>query len=185
MTKLVDIGFVKIHGEPHGEMEVFKIKYGQCKIDTYEKVGATGVKLPSAILVNKSILFDNSLQAPSICRHNGKLFISWAGTGNNRINIMSSSNGINFTNKVTLAETCFGSPCIKSHNGKLYLAWTGTDAAHRLNILSSLNGIAFSNKSTFGDTSIDGPSLESYNGNLFISWTGTDAAHRLNVAQII
>jgi hypothetical protein len=172
-------------GTTWGDGGYFRISYGECKIDEFEKVGISGIILPQPILANKVTLFDTSLNTPCICRHNDRIYIAWTGVGNNRINLMSSVNGINFTNKVVLNDTCIGSPSITSHNGKIYLAWTGTDPQHRLNVMSSVDGISFGNKATFGDTSIDGPSLSSFQGKLFISWAGTDPSHRLNVAEII
>jgi len=163
------------------------------KIDDLRSNGAvtciSGAAAPTPRLIpveiDKVTLGDTSSQAPSICLHNGTLFLAWTGTGNNEINVMSSVDGIHFVNKVTLGETSFSKPAICSHNNQLYLAWTGTDGNHSLNVLSSADGIHWGNKVTMGDNSIAAPALASFNGKLYIGWTGTDNNHSLNVMSSV
>jgi C1A family cysteine protease len=160
----------------------FKIAYGECQIDSFTKIGVTGVVVSNPKReFNKVTLGDTSNFAPSICLHNGKVFIAWTGVGNNKINIMSSADGRAFANKATLGDTATGSPSITSFNGLLYLAWTGTDGRHSLNVMSSANGTSFANKVTLGDTSFTAPSIAAFKGKLYLSWTGNDARHSLNV----
>jgi C1A family cysteine protease len=169
-------------GSAWGMGGFFKIAYGQCQIDSFEKIGVTGVVIPNPQhVVSKVTLGEASFFAPAITQLNGHVYIAWTGVGNNQLNVMSSGNGVNFVNKATLGEIAVGSPALTSFNGKIYLAWTGTDARHSLNIMSSVDGINFGNKVTLADSSFTAPALGTFNGRLYLAWTGNDSRHSLNV----
>lgn len=106
----------------------------------------------------------------------GRLFVAWTGT-DGRLNLISSTNGRDFGNKVTLSEMSNTAPALTDFRGKIYIAWRGTDG--RLNVMSSTNGRDFGEKVTLGETSDLAPTLEVFNSSLHIAWTGTDG--RLNV----
>ena len=131
---------------------------------------------------------ETSQFAPAIAEFNAKMYIAWTEAQSvHRLDIESSSDGVNFGNKVTLPETSrkdsltFGvDPALASSNGRLFIAWEGTD--NRLDLESSSNGVNFGNKVTLPETSNaaalstfkPGPALTSLLGCLYIAWKGTD-----------
>jgi peptidoglycan hydrolase-like protein with peptidoglycan-binding domain len=133
------------------------------------------------VMYGKVILGDTSLSGPALAAFNGRLYIAWRGVGNNRLNVMSSADGVTWQNKVTLTDTTFFRPALGILGGRLVMGWTGTDAQRRLNIIQSTDGTNWGNKITLGETSIEGPELCSFGSNLLLTWTGTDAQRRVNV----
>jgi len=128
-------------------------------------------------------LAETSESGPALTTFNDRLYIAWAGT-DGRLNVMSSSDGVNFSGKVTLSEFSFVAPALTLFQGRLTIAWTGTDG--RLNIMSSSDGINFGDKVTLEETSNAAPALVTaalvdlpLPGRLYLGWTGTDG--RLNV----
>jgi hypothetical protein len=119
--------------------------------------------------------------------------IACALTGTNRhLNVISSSDGTNFRDKVTLAEeTATDSPALAVFGGKLYLAWAQSLGGD-LNVLTSLDGVNFESKLTLpersywflwkpltGEVRRTGPALATFDGKLYIAWASTDK--RLNL----
>lgn len=137
----------------------------------------------------KVTLGDTSPVGASLAVFKGRLYLAWSGTGNQQLNVMSSGDGFNWSDKVTLGETSFARPVLTEYVytkltipvHTLVLGWVGTDPAHRLNTLSSPDGKSWGGKHTLDQTSIDAPALASYQGQLYIAWTGTNSAHNLNV----
>jgi hypothetical protein len=120
-----------------------------------------------------------SNETPALAVFNGRLYIAWTGregvfNDDRFVNIMSTSNGVNWGNKVTLPELTHSEtgPALAAFDGQLYVAWTGKD--HHLNVESSSNGVSWGNKVTLPETSQEDPGLASFNGRLFIGWKGTD-----------
>ena len=101
----------------------------------------------------------------------GKLFIAWRGTGNNRLNVMSSTNGTTFGNKVTLTDTTPSGPALVGLGAKLLLAWRGV-GNNQLNVMQSTNGTAFSHKVTLGETTVSRPGLHASGGRAILTWQG-------------
>ncbi len=93
----------------------------------------------SITLGGKNTLPDTSPQAPSLCAHNGMLFLAWKGDGNDNINvaqvILSGNAVTGLTKKLVLGEQTPGSPALASFNGRLYLAWKG-DSNDNLNLIA-------------------------------------------------
>jgi hypothetical protein len=92
----------------------------------------------------KATLSETSLSGPSLAHEYvptsslpDRLFIGWTGTGNNRLNYMSTpSTGNNFGGKVTLNETGYnGIALFSPADGDLKIGWAGTDPQHHLNLI--------------------------------------------------
>ena len=133
---------------------------------------------------NKVTLGDTSPVSPSLASLDGRLYLAWKGNGNNKLNVMySTDNGKTFGNKYTSTETSTDSPVLCVHNGKLYIAWEGV-GNNKLNVaqvtISGNKITGFSNKVTLGDTSSARPSLASFNGRLYLAWKG-NGNNNLNV----
>jgi hypothetical protein len=146
--------------------------------------GQTGYQLQSKVtLVGDT---SNNL-TPAATVFNGRLYLAWTGA-DGHLNVISSADGVKFTNKVTLGDTSNVGPTLAGFNGRLYLGWTGLDG--HLNVESSADGMSFSNKVTLGDTSLLStptpgkfqdlsPALATFGGRLYLAWTGADT--HLNV----
>lgn len=140
----------------------------------------------------KVVLADTSLDGPALWTSPTgamRAVIAWTGTdGAHRLNYMTSSNGLAFTNKHTLNETSPFRPAIAAvstdANPTVELAWTGTDAAHHVNLLSGVPGLGYT-KVTLHETSFTAPSLALNGGTVYLAWAGTDANHSLNVVPIL
>ncbi len=130
----------------------------------------------------KTILGERSAFGPAIAEFGGRLYLAWTGTDEQRhLNVMSSSDGVHFRNKITLGETSSGRPAIAEFGGRLYLAWTGTDEQRHLNLISSSDGVSFSNKVTLSESASAGPAIAEFGGRLYLAWTGTDEQRHLKL----
>lgn len=140
----------------------------------------------------KVTLADTSIDGPALWTSptgSMRAVIAWTGTdAAHRLNYMTSSNGLSFTNKHTLRETSPFRPAIAAvntdPNPTVEIAWTGSDAAHHLNLLSGIPGLGFV-KATLRDTSFTAPSLALNGGTIYLAWAGNDTNHSVNVVPIL
>lgn len=139
----------------------------------------------------KVVLPETSINAPGFFSYVNQptagTVIAWAGTdATHHLNVMTSADGLHYSNKITLGETSIRRPAVarmpKAAGGAVILAWTGVDANRSLNVLFDVYGSR--QKLTLADNSFTSPALAIFNGNLLLAWTGTDASHSLNVRQI-
>jgi hypothetical protein len=128
---------------------------------------------PSETEYEKVTLTETSEAAPGIAAFEGSFYLAWTGT-DGRLNLVRSSDGLHFQDKITLSERSqhMASPSLTVFEGKLYLAWNGAD--QHLNVISSSDGRSFGNKVTLGETSYVGPVVAAYGGKLYLAWTGTN-----------
>ena len=133
----------------------------------------------NALYPLKSIMGDTSTNGPALTTRGNTVLMGWTGTGNLRINFMTSSNGLNFGNKVTLNDTSPAALGLTVFNNKFFVAWIGV-GNNRLNIMQSSNGLNWTNKVTLNDTSQSAPSLIAFNNKLHIAWRGV-GNNQLNV----
>lgn len=142
--------------------------------------------------LSKVVLADTSIDGPALWTSptgTMRAVIAWTGTdAAHRLNYMTSSNGLSFTNKHTLNETSPFRPAIAAvstdPNPTVEIAWTGTDAAHHVNLLSGVPGLGYA-KVTLRETSFTAPSLALNGGTVYVAWAGTDANHSVNVVPIL
>jgi hypothetical protein len=137
----------------------------------------------NAIYPRKSTLGDTSTNGPALVTRNGQVLLGWTGTGNLRLNFMSSTNGLTFSNKVTLGDISPASLALAVFQNRFVVAWIGV-GNNQLNVMQSSNGISWGNKVTLGDTSESAPSLAVLGSQLFISWRGV-GNNRLNVMRSV
>ena len=142
-----------------------------------------------------AVLGDTSEHSPAAAMFHDQLYLAWTGEGDHNLNVIASTDGQNFANRVTLDgsrpgapnETSEGSPALAVFNDRLYLAWTG-EGDHNLNIISTNNGQDFGNKVTLdgsrpgvpNETSEESPALAVFNNRLYLAWTG-QGGHNLNI----
>jgi hypothetical protein len=148
--------------------------------------------MPAAVSITRKVVLDEtSVTAPGffsyVNQSSSGTVIAWAGTESaHRLKVMTSTDGLHYTNKITLRENSIDRPDVTrlppAAGGVVVLAWRGTDAAHRLNVLFDVYGSQ--KKLTLDETSFVTPAITAYQGNLLLAWTGTDANHSLNVLPI-
>jgi photosystem II stability/assembly factor-like uncharacterized protein len=140
---------------------------------------------------DRKIFNDTSTHAPAVASHNGQLFLSWKGSGNENLNTahvyttdVLGIDGIEgLEGKVTLGDTSEQSPALASHNGRLFLAFKGAGNDDLNLMFSKDDGASFQGKMTFPETSEQSPAIASHNGRLFFAWTGRGDGN-LNVAKV-
>ncbi|NVK78978.1 hypothetical protein [Streptomyces morookaense] len=133
-------------------------------------------------LTDKVVLGDTSDEAPALVSHDGRLFLSWKGSGNPQLNLMfSDDDGATFQGKVVFGDTSPHGPSLASQTDGLFLGWTG-EGDGNLNVAQvalfadSQGGFGIEgleNKVVLGDTSDAGPALVSLNGTLYLAWRGS------------
>ncbi len=148
----------------------------------------------------KVTLADTSIDGPALMRtYSPATVIAWTGRdAAHHLNLMTSSDGLQYGNKITLPETSLWRPAIAfidTGRGAPYytilLAWTGTDKAHTLNLeFIQMPGYKVTQKITFwGETSFTAPALASVNhdvnSDVYLAWAGDDSAHTLNVIRLL
>lgn len=133
---------------------------------------------------NVVTLADTSHQSPAVAYLNGRYYLAWAGQGNNRISLLSSTTpDFRDAARALAEETCQGPPALTAFAGRIWIAWTGTDPARTLSVMS-FDG-SFRGKTVLPATSSASPALLTAGGRLFIIWAGTDAQRRLNIAELL
>ncbi len=99
----------------------------------------------NAIYPRKSTLGDTSSNGPALTTRNNQVLLGWTGSGNLRLNFMSSNDGLTFGNKVTLGDTSPASLAVAVFQNRFVVAWIGV-GNNRLNVMQSNNGLSWSNK---------------------------------------
>ncbi|QQE89513.1 hypothetical protein [Azotobacter chroococcum] len=141
--------------------------------------------------IEKKVFSDTTTHALSLAVHNGRLVLTWKGSGNENLNAAKvhtiealGMDGIeSLEEKVVLGDTSEQAPALASHNGRLFLGWKGAGNDNLNLMFSDDNGATFKGKITFSDTSYHAPALASHNGRLFLAWTGRGDGN-LNVAKV-
>lgn len=116
--------------------------------------------------------------------------IAWAGTDSrHRINVMTSSDGLSYGNKLTLNQETTDRPALAREPGRdggaIAIAWRGTDSHHWLNVLYDPYGVHGQPRQLVtGQTSFTSPAIAFFQGKLLLAWTGSDPGHHLNVMSI-
>lgn len=144
-------------------------------------LSAGDIRAINALYPRKAILGDTSSNGPALTTRSNTVLLGWTGSGNLRLNFMTSTNGLNFSNKVTLNEVSPVSLGLTVFNNKFFVAWIGV-GNNRINIMQSSNGLNWTNKVTLNDTSLSAPSLTVFNNNLFLAWRGV-GNNQLNVMR--
>jgi hypothetical protein len=143
----------------------------------------------------KVVLGETSIDGPAIASMGNGTVLAWTGTDTiHHLNIMTSTDGLYYSNKHILPETSLWRPAVLFITsgralpyGTIVVAWTGTDRAHTLNLeLISTPAFKVTKKITYwGETSFTAPALAAINrdvnSDIYLAWSGTDGAHTLNV----
>jgi hypothetical protein len=134
-------------------------------------------------LESKLTLHEAARGRPALAAdEDGRLLLAWAATGlPSRLYIMSSTDGIAWSNKAPLQETTSNTPAVASDRGRVFVAWTGDDRNRSVNLVSTADAKfrAWDEKLVFSESSLAGPALAVGGGRLYLAWTGLD--RRLNV----
>jgi hypothetical protein len=145
----------------------------------------------------KVVLPEMSIDGPGLWTNpvtTPKAILAWTGTDTaHRLNLLTSNDGLHYSDKHTLPETSLWRPGVTFDQGgrgapygQIAVAWTGTDSAHTLNVeYIAAPDFTVTKKFTFqGETSFTAPSVAFINDDLYLAWAGTDRAHTLNTLHI-
>ncbi|HET9110844.1 MAG TPA: hypothetical protein VFN78_08475 [Ktedonobacterales bacterium] len=143
-------------------------------------------------IVQKLTLPQTSIDGPALWTSDTGTIrgeIAYTGTDPaHRLNVMTSADGIHYSDKRILSETSFARPALVrfgSNSGDgIALAWTGNDRNHSLNVFVGNPGFGYT-KLTLKDYSPTAPALVWNGAYLYLAWVGVDANHSLNVARIV
>ncbi len=114
---------------------------------------------------------------------NGLVYLAWTDA-TQHLNIISSSDGQTFGNKVTLDATSPVGPALAFGNGRLCLAWVAA-GSFLLNVISWGDLIHFSDPTNVALNESTGaaPELSFINGTLYVLWRGTDENRTLHIME--
>jgi hypothetical protein len=80
---------------------------------------------------DKVTLDETSSSGPALGSYRDRLFLSWNGVGNNKLNVIYSlDRGRSFMGRYTSPETSRFAPALVSHGNALFIAWTGQGDDH-------------------------------------------------------
>ena len=84
-------------------------------------------------------LAETSDWGPALTVFNNQLILGWTGSGNNYLNLMTSSDGGQTWGPVTTiaSQTANGAPTFAVLGNVLYIAWAGTGSNHYLNVMQT------------------------------------------------
>jgi len=118
-----------------------------------------------------------SKTSPSLTYFNNKFYIAWT-TLQNYLNIMSSSDGVNWGNKIkfkTEPNTAISNdgPSLLVANNRLYIIWSGAGSQHRLFWMSTANGTTWTAREEVRDSgsSNHSPSITYFKNKFYVGWT--------------
>lgn len=144
----------------------------------------------------KVTLADNSIDGPAIATtYAPATVLAWTGTdASHHLNLLISSDGLHYTNKMILPETSLWRPALAfidsgrgAPYGTIVLAWTGTDSGHTLNVeFISTPSYTVTQKITYwGESTFTAPAVMTVNGDInsdvYLGWSGNDGSHSLNI----
>ena len=145
----------------------------------------------------KVILPDTSIDGASLWTsptNSIRAVIAWTGTDTqHHLNIMTSADGLHYTNKHILPFTSLWRPAVVfnvSERGEPYgniiVAWTAPTTPHVLKVTYiSMPGFSVARTLTLGeDTSFTAPSITLLNDTVYVAFAGNDANHSLNIRTI-
>lgn len=115
---------------------------------------------------------ETSNYRPSLAGLNNLFYIAWTGT-DGRINIESSTDGLNWGSKVVSSETSQTAPSLTAYGGALWVTWVGTDANSSLN-MAQFNGNGLVNKVKPGGAGVVNNPGTCHGGTsdrFYIAWT--------------
>lgn len=120
--------------------------------------------------------------------------IGWTGTDSlHHLNVLTTSDGLNYGNKVTLPETSFTNlatlvapPATAGGQNVVVIAWDGTNSGHSLNVLYDVYNVTGQQRklTMWNDSSAMPPALAWYNGQIWLAWTGTNGGRTMNVIAL-
>lgn len=133
------------------------------------------------VLCNGVSMVEMSSVTPALTVFKNNYFAAWVDRFSNNIQIMQSSDGINWSNKVILREKSASTLSLCSFKNQLFVAWRDLDT-NQLTIMRSKDGITWMNKRVLSEVSDFGPSIATFGKSLYIAWCDKNS-HQINVMQ--
>jgi hypothetical protein len=103
--------------------------------------------------------------------YTGKYYLAWRDSAN-KINVMQSYDGINWSNHVILNEYSDYSPTLVASDGYIYLVWVQNS---KITVMRSQDGINWFDKSISNEQTVMHVGATYAGGNLIVAWYGTDS----------
>ncbi|HEU5437888.1 MAG TPA: hypothetical protein VFU88_01260 [Ktedonobacterales bacterium] len=137
---------------------------------------------------------DMSIDGPALWTSSSgsvRAVLGWTGTdAAHHINLMTSSDGVHFGNKIVLADTSVAGPGVTRYGSatgdNVVVSWIGRDGNRTLNVLVGTPPRGFTKLTLWGNNSFTSPAVATTgSGDVYLVWAGTDSGHALNVAHII
>ncbi|MFZ4629133.1 MAG: hypothetical protein ACOYNR_12470 [Blastocatellia bacterium] len=118
---------------------------------------------------------------PSLASLDGSLLLGWVSTGDLRLQLARSTDGLQFTPLPPLDEKSPNSLALAAFQGKWVLAWTGI-GNNRLTLMQSVDGATWGSRVTLPEVSLSAPALTVFKGELVLAWRGIES-NQINVMR--
>lgn len=126
---------------------------------------------------------NSSGYAPALITWNNKLYMAFVDSNNNNeLTIVSSTDGINWTNNLTFGQASNQAPALVVWNNALYMAFTAGPYG-ALFLVSSTDGRIWSAPQNTGEFSNTAPALGVLNNTLYMAFVATDTSSQLLVTS--
>jgi hypothetical protein len=134
---------------------------------------------------------NTSDNTPSIYNFYGPLYVAWQGTdqsgpnGSSHINIIQSSDGITFTNKVTFSDTTDSGVQMTAFNGHLYLAWVSSKGDGSIYLGwydTTTHSSTLNNHTGFPANACSNVGMASFNGLLYLAYEDCSSNNYIDIA---
>jgi hypothetical protein len=117
--------------------------------------------------------------------------VAWVGTnGSHSLNVMLSTNGLNYGSKITLSQSSDISPAVLvnwvNNQAVVTIAWVGTSSSQSLYVLHDVYGaLGTPQELTLSTQSSNAaPTLAEFGNQIWLAWTAPDASHTLHVMSL-
>jgi hypothetical protein len=118
---------------------------------------------------------------PALAALNGTLLLGWVGSGDLRLHLARSTNGLHFTPLPPLDESSPNSLALTVFRGKWVMAWTGI-GNNRLTLLQSSEGTTWGERVLLPEVSLSAPALTVFKNELVLAWRGA-GNNRINLMR--
>ena len=132
-------------------------------------------------LTRRATLSQRAHLGPSLASLNSTLLLGWVGSGDLRLQLARSTDGLQFTPLPPLEEKSPNSLALAAFRGRWVLAWTGI-GNNRLTLMQSADGTTWESRVTLPEVSLSAPVLAVFKNELVLAWRGVES-NRINLMR--
>jgi hypothetical protein len=132
-------------------------------------------------LTRRATLPQRAHLGPSLASLNDTLLLGWVGSGDLRLQLARSTDGLQFTPLPPLDEKSPNSLALAVFQGKWILAWTGI-GNNRLTLMQSADGATWGGRVALPEISLSAPTLAVFKNELVLAWRGVES-NRINLMR--